>query len=158
MTPTCKNCSSPMHGDYCSDDTCAYSEWPQRVPREELLNEPTPVLRERHNVVPRVRVWAKVHSDDHRMQAEFDAVPWFAQASDDEIVALAKGGRHRNRMADEVAQHFRGMPKIAALFAYIENQDDCGYECTIEADGAMNWLKQHRPELWKRIDSQATRI
>lgn len=151
----CKNCGSPMHGDYCSDDTCAYSEWPQRVPREELLNEPTPVLRERHNVVPRIRVCAEVHSDDYRVQAGFDAAPWFAQASDEAIVRLADAEWGTGEAADVVAEHFmKTHVRIAFMFDYLDTFPEgaaIGFECSVDPDSAKDWLKQNRPGLWARL-------
>lgn len=36
LAPTCKQCGSALEGEYCSDHTCGYSEWPQAVTREDL--------------------------------------------------------------------------------------------------------------------------
>ena len=32
----CKQCDSPLHGDYCSDQTCSFHDWPQAIERDDL--------------------------------------------------------------------------------------------------------------------------
>lgn len=154
----CKQCGSPMHGDYCLDDTCVYSDWPQRVPHGEILSGSATVLRERYNVLPRIRVMAEVYSDDRNLEAPFDAAPWFARASDDEIVDLAEIDWSGDEPADVVAEHFIGSHAgVDSVFDYLNalntrrGADSMGFECRIDEDSAMAWLKQHRPELWRRI-------
>lgn len=151
----CKKCDSPMHGDYCSDDTCPYSEWPQNIPLRELLRDPAEVLRERYGVQLRLRVDAEVHSDDRRVEVDFDAAPWFAQASDDDIRFLQADGWGFSETADVVALHFGDShPRIGFLFEYLDTfseGDSIGFECHVDPDSAMAWLKVNRPDLWSSL-------
>lgn len=151
----CKKCGSPIHGDYCSDDTCAYSEWPQRVPYDKLARDSAPELRERYGVQLRLRVHAEAHSDDYRVEVAFDAAPWFAQASDEAIVRLADAEWGTGEAADVVAEHFtRTHERIAFMFDYLDTFPEgaaIGFECSVDPDSAKDWLKQNRPGLWARL-------
>ncbi len=154
VTPMCKKCGSWMHGDYCSDDTCTYSEWPQHVPLGEIEAETAASVRRRHSVVPRIRVNAEVHTDDQNVKVEFDAAPWFAQASDEDIMALHEIDWGGGEAADNVAEHFIGKHAgIDGLFDYlraIRNGCAMGFECSVDDDDVFGWLEQNRPDLLVR--------
>lgn len=102
---------------------------------------------------------AKTYSDDHNVETEFDAVHWFTIATDTEILNLAECGWGGDYAADAVAQWSSDInDKVAAMFSYVATiQDDpakkdvCGYECHVDADDAMAWLKDHRPHLYEQV-------
>lgn len=52
--PACKQCDSPLHGEYCSNDTCCYHDWPQAIPREDLKVFSTEEVEEKYQVNKRV--------------------------------------------------------------------------------------------------------
>jgi hypothetical protein len=98
-------------------------------------------------------VRAEVHSDDHMHEVAFDAVEWFQQASDEEIIALAKiewGGDYE---ADEVAKHFEDENEgIEALMSYCcRSQNAVGFECSVGSEDALKWLKEHRPRVYEQL-------
>lgn len=37
----CGQCDSAMEGEYCTDHTCVYSNWPQSIPRDVITSLPT---------------------------------------------------------------------------------------------------------------------
>ena len=108
-------------------------------------------------------ITAETHSDDYRVEVPFDAEPWFAQASDAEIVALAACGWGGDYPADAVAQWMSDVdPEVAALFDYLESvnahrdpgTDPCGFECYVNDDAARVWLQTKRPALYAPLRTQ----
>jgi hypothetical protein len=96
-------------------------------------------------------VAASGHSDDWVHEVQFDASPWFAQASDDEIRALHDIGYCGDSAADEVLLFFED--QIAAVGALVEycrrsqehGREGVGFECVVEERAALRWLNAHRP-------------
>jgi hypothetical protein len=103
-------------------------------------------------------VRAEVHTDDHRMEVDFDASPWFVQATNEDIAALAKIDWGGDYAADAVALFMEARHTgVEDLFAYLAKRptmgkdDPVGFECHVNADDARQWLATHRPELSKGI-------
>ena len=97
-------------------------------------------------------IHAEVHSDDYRHQVDFDALPWFEQATDEEIVALAACGWGGDYEADEVALFFEDKnPAIAVLLDHCRAADECGFECHVDEADALAWVRKHRPALEERL-------
>lgn len=152
----CGKCGSHMIGDYCLDHTCPYSEWPQRVPLTELQNVSAEDLRRKYQVLPRIRVHAEVHDDGHYNKVEFDAALWFAQATDNQIIRLHDIGWTGDEPSDVVAEFFESRNEdIADVFNFCRatqnTRNQVGFECLVDEDSAMDWLKQHRPGLWAQL-------
>ncbi|WP_413460475.1 hypothetical protein [Herbaspirillum huttiense] len=155
-SPVCGKCGCAVVADYCSDDTCPYSEWPQRVPIEDLQNTSADELRSRYEVLPRVRVHAEVHDDLRVLKVEFDAAAWFLTATDADIIKLHGIGWTGDYVSDSVAEHFEhSNDDISNLMAMCRatngRREPVGFECSVDADSAMAWLQQHRPGVWARI-------
>ena len=99
------------------------------------------------------RVTASCHSDDFVVQVnEFDASPWFAQASDEELRALRNEGYGGNYTADSVAEFMATYDsRVQAMFDHNNALPDSielrGFECHVNEDEALAWLIQHRPHL-----------
>jgi hypothetical protein len=94
---------------------------------------------------------AEVHTDDHKLEIPFDATPWFEQATRTEILALRKCGWGGDYPADDVAHWFAGTlehPMFVKLFSYLEIVNDQGFECHVDADDALEWLRQNQTSLW----------
>jgi hypothetical protein len=102
---------------------------------------------------------AEAHSDDHNVEVEFDAVRWFKQASDDEILELAECGWGGEYPADGVAEFFDGKKNgTSRLFRYLEDiagdwsKKDCGgFECHVNEEDAIKWLRKNRPAVLPHI-------
>ena len=99
---------------------------------------------------------ARTYSDDRVYRIDFDATPWFEQASPAERRALRDCGWGGDYPADRVAEWFDAagtVPEIYDMFRYIENQmgkpGETGFECRVDEDEAVAWLEQHRPG-WQR--------
>jgi hypothetical protein len=97
---------------------------------------------------------AEAHSDDYVIQAKFDALRYFQEATAEEIVALARcefGGDYpADEVADFLSEDFEG---LGDLFKYLDLKptsygNAVGFECHIEQDKALAWLKVHRPEIY----------
>jgi hypothetical protein len=104
----------------------------------------------------RIIISAEVHSDDHLHEVTFNALPWFEAANDNDIFALYQIGWGGEAEADEVALALESRePDIAALYQHTlatkHFKDPVGYECNVDAEDAMTWLQNHRPELHKKI-------
>ena len=99
-------------------------------------------------------ILAEAHSDDFCIEKEFDATAWFKQASDDKIVALSAAGWCGGYEADEVAE-FYTHSDLSELFSYLhavnKKGTSVGFECDVDEESAMAWLKQNRPEVFARI-------
>lgn len=98
-------------------------------------------------------VSAEAHSDDRVYSAKFDAAPWFAQASVEEITNLYDIKWRGDYAADAVAHFFDDKNQdVSDLFKYIGKTQGtsraCGFECSVEGDEAMAWLKRHRRDVW----------
>jgi len=97
-------------------------------------------------------IQAECHSDDHIVETDFDAEPWFIQATNDEITKLACCRWGSDYPADEVAVFIAGVNQsVKRVFIYFElvahKKDHPGFECSIETESAMAWIAQHRPQL-----------
>lgn len=102
---------------------------------------------------------AEAHSDDFVIKAEFDAVPWFERASDQEIRDLAGCEWGGDLPADHVVFALEeSVPELARLFTYLEiiaddpaKKDCLGFECRVDESRALEWLKSHRPAIWAAL-------
>ncbi len=103
---------------------------------------------------------AECHSDDGRYEAVFDARPWFEQASDAEILALADVGWGGDYAADAVARFLEDQDAdLDRVFDYLSrgptlaNGNPVGFECHVEPEPALRWLREHRPPLAQRLET-----
>jgi len=99
---------------------------------------------------------AECHSDDHASEVEFDAVRWFENASETEILNVAaedwKFGYATDEIAMDEAEHNEN---VTAMFAYIEVRgkvETMGFGCSVDSNDAMRWLKENRPEVFEKIE------
>ena len=99
---------------------------------------------------------AEVHRDDFQFEASFDALEWFKQASDEEILALAACDWGGDYPADEVAQFFDTLafynPEVGCVLDNTTAEEGMGFECHVESAAAMRWLKDNKPNLWLTIE------
>jgi len=95
------------------------------------------------DVVNEIR--AEAHSDDRRHEINFDAKMYFINTSDKELQALEDSGWGGDYPADKVAQYFENTNKeMKKLFDYCRN-NDVGYECHVNKEDAILWIKKNRP-------------
>lgn len=52
----CERCDSEMEGEYCTDQTCVYSNWPQSVPRDDIISLPTAEIETKFSLKIRSRL------------------------------------------------------------------------------------------------------
>lgn len=90
---------------------------------------------------------AAITGDGTTVEVEFDAVPWFEQASDDEIEELAGVGWGGDYEADAVAEF------VADTQPSVRKVIDAGkgFEVHVNVADALHWLNEHRPSLAQRI-------
>ena len=96
-------------------------------------------------------------SDDRVFEVSFNAISWFQQADAEEVLDLAGHGWGGDYPADAVAEFMEDrVHDIADMFRYLERIHDtphaCGFECHVDEDSAMEWLKIHRPDVAEFID------
>lgn len=101
-------------------------------------------------------VQAEAYTDDRKVHPKFDAARWFAQAADEDIVRLQACGWGGDYPADAVAEHMaahnQGVREVFDYTAILQRSGaECGYECRVEAESAMAWLKLHRNGVWSQI-------
>lgn len=100
---------------------------------------------------------AEVHSDDHKVQAAFDALPYFMQASDDDLFELGFCGFGGDYPADAVAQYVANSDEgVGRVFTYLSFEPEnfgkrVGFECYIEKLPATEWIREHRPKVYQRL-------
>jgi hypothetical protein len=104
-------------------------------------------------------IGAEAHSDDRAIEIDFDAVDWFKQASVEEIVALAACEWGGDYPADAVADLFAAVD-TAPLFAYLNARnkgggETVGFECHVDGNEAMAWLRIYRPDVVTAIEYDA---
>jgi hypothetical protein len=95
---------------------------------------------------------AECHSDDYIIEAQFDAEPWFLQASDEEITQLARCEWRGDYPADAVAMFMADKSDLVGdVFKYVElvahRKNSPGFECSVDPQAALNWIREHRPHL-----------
>ena len=92
---------------------------------------------------------AECHSDDHKVEIDFDAIAWFTSASDEEIKALIDCGYRNSDPTDNIACFFAeyGKDETRKLFDYLETAKDQGFGCSIDEEKASHWIKENRPNL-----------
>ena len=98
---------------------------------------------------------AEAHSDDYAVEAEFDATAWFEKATDNEIIELMNCGWGGDYPADDVAIDIaKTNEEVDAIFTHTANiandpskKDLSGFECHVEEEDALKWLKENRPHL-----------
>lgn len=106
---------------------------------------------------------ADVNTDDKAFELEFDAEPWFSQASDDEIVELAACGwacdEATNAVAIWTGQNPNDIPEneeVTEMFSEISDTDNYPtmpeIECSIDEADARQWLEKNRSALLEVID------
>ena len=103
-----------------------------------------------------MQIRAECHSDDRMVEAAFDAEPWFKQASDEDVVRLARCGWGNDYPADELAIFIADMnEEVQRVFTYLDlvahKKNPPGFECTVEHSSAIEWLSRHNPELAMRV-------
>lgn len=150
---TCWKCGSILAGgEVCPDATCPYSKWPQEVSASEQ-----DTLSEDEIVARHMLVRAEVHSDDHCFEARFFANRWLASASDEDLVELAHQDWGSCEVADAVARASEHISLVAAVFGHCERQHGLqraiGFECTLRAEDALAWVRQHRPALLEQLSA-----
>jgi hypothetical protein len=105
---------------------------------------------------------AEVHADDFVIEVQFDAHAWFANADDEAILALDRCGWGGDYPADAVAEWYQGkLPEVDRLFDHLARirddrfkKDCCGFECHVDADDALMWLRMRRPKLAQQIEKE----
>ena len=98
---------------------------------------------------------SRCYSDDHLVEVEFDATPWFETASDEKIVTLMNCRFGGDYGADTVAEDMIDRnSEIKKMFDYIRiiqdspaKKDACGFECHVDTDQALNWISKYRPHI-----------
>lgn len=103
---------------------------------------------------------AECHSDDFLVTAKFDAAPWFAQATEDEIMMLARQEWGGDYAADAIVHHLEseaGYESIDAIFAYLSRRpttpsgEMIGFEVNVHAPDALQWLLANRMGVFDEV-------
>lgn len=106
-------------------------------------------------------ITANAYSDDRLYEVSFNAAPWFANATYDEILALARCGWGGDYPADAVVHSTidngdsNHVADLSAMMEYVTKKKDLGFECHIDEGEAMAWLKAHRKDLADHIAREA---
>ena len=151
MATACSKCGSLLKGGLCSEETCCYSEWPQQVTTADMMAMSADDIAAKYGLIR-----AETHSDDGVFAGNFLAEAWFIAASADMIKSLAEEGWGRCQEADEVARSARETPGVGRMFDYLQVRNaggspTIGFECTINAQDALAWLRRQRHGLWAQI-------
>lgn len=121
-----------------------------------LTNQPITWMEQLKTRREMDQIPADVISDDHHFKARFNANPWFIQASDEDILRLYRTGWGRSEVGDAIV-HFceRRNPDIGDVMDYTQlrskTNEPVGFECVVDPESAMAWLKAHRPTMHATI-------
>lgn len=108
-------------------------------------------------------IHATCHTADNVICLEFDATPWFSEADAPSIVDLAQREWASTAVADSLERR-RGYERLHDLVEYaatrlqpesIEDPSWETFECVVDAQEALAWLKKNRPDIAARIPSQS---
>jgi hypothetical protein len=103
------------------------------------------------------QITAECHSDDFAVECQFNATRFFEKVKGHDIIALAECGWGGDYPADEVAMYAAGYDKqVSDMFKYIEirnknSKEKIGFECHVDENPAMTWLKNNRPRIHAKI-------
>ncbi len=103
-----------------------------------------------------LRVSAAAHTDDRVIEVAFDCTAWFQQASHEDVMRLANCGWEHDYPADEVTQFMADRNDDAkSIFSYLDlvhkAKKECGFECEVNSEEAMAWLKVNKQSTWAKL-------
>lgn len=109
-----------------------------------------------------LHISASVRTDDARRDVEFDASPWFLQASDEEIIGLADIDWSGDYAADAVAQYIRDQrldADVSEFFGYHEAanealsmfEDPIGFEVRVDREDALKYLRAFKYSFFVKL-------
>ena len=107
---------------------------------------------------PIINVPGECHSDDRVFKVDLpDVSAWLAQADAKTIMGLAVRGWRNCEQADTIAEFYaKTNLEVRGMFDYINRAHEArrnapGYEASIDAQAAMDWLKANRRDVWARV-------
>lgn len=93
-------------------------------------------------------VHAEVHSDDRRAEASFDIRPILLQIEYGHLLDLARCDWGGGQPADDIAlMAGKYDASVRNVMEYVSRAPG-GFECTINGERALEWLKEKRPDAW----------
>jgi hypothetical protein len=99
-----------------------------------------------------MKINAECHSDDFAVEVKFDAEEWFKTADDDMIKDLASCDWGGDYAADRVAMEMAIVDEeINKMFDYVNAREEIGFECHVDENDAMAWLRENKPALYAKI-------
>jgi hypothetical protein len=97
-------------------------------------------------------ITAVAHDDGYIFEILFDATPYFKGAAPDEIRKLAECGWGGDYPADFVAYHMESLnADLSQMLAYCQRRKK-GFECYVDRNEALDWLRDHRPDVFALIE------
>lgn len=99
---------------------------------------------------------ARIYSDDHRLEKTFNAIEWFEQASEKQIIALAECNFGGDYPADAVGIFMAAKSKdVEDVFTYIKilvgSKDAPGFEVHVDVNDGLAWIEENFEELYAKI-------
>jgi hypothetical protein len=154
----------PAPGDDLAPSAPAFTAAPPRAapaPREEATDDRVPDaevagtldrLRARTRAAAE-RVSVLIASDDGAAEHVGDAAAWLAEASEQELRALVRGGWSGDAAA-EVALALADDDPEALDVVRVARRNEAELVVEIDADAAGAWLAAHRPDVAERLEPQ----
>jgi hypothetical protein len=101
---------------------------------------------------------ARAWTDDRVIDVSFDAWPYLNNITDEVLFDLAAIGVRGDYPSDQVAYWTATYDSnLRAMFNYIETLmnagRDIGFECAVDPQGFMDYVRDERPELWLKIQA-----
>ena len=101
-------------------------------------------------------VTARIHSDDYLFETTFDATDWLIQATESDIIQLAKEDWKACQTSDNIAYFARQTGSyLDELLTHCESLtdigEDCGFWCDIDQQEARDWLSRNRPDIAAKL-------
>ena len=98
----------------------------------------------------------EAHTTDNRIEVDFDAAPWFENATDEKIAELRAIRFGGEPAADELLKSHAGIHDgVRRMLAYLSmnpklpDGELVEFECHVDEQDAESWIAAHRPHLIK---------
>ena len=98
---------------------------------------------------------AEVHTDDRAVSHKFNAAPYFADITDKQIMDILRRGYSGCESTDQIALEYplpeKGIEEVMHYLNHIRQTLDMGFECSVDEDDVLAWVRVHRPALIEKI-------
>ena len=121
----------------------------------EFTQKNAPAILLKHMKIDFGKIDAEVHTDDRAVSHKFNAAPYFADIADKQIMDIIKCGYVGNESTDQIALEYplpeKGIEEVMHYLNHIRQTSDMGFECSVNENDVLAWVRVHRPAMIEKI-------